>query len=334
MSLKPTAKRAAAAAARQPKPSKPPAPRGVWADKLPDSSLAKQLAAVRRELADLKCAKASETVCSDETTAECPNNAALKADKKPGLDAEVEKLKIEIEKLEGISGADALLAEKRLSLTRLQRERQEAKPIHQRLRDVQGKLDRKEKAYKRRSEEDIPELRKAAEAAQRALDKATASLPDLEKDILELKTDKERIQSTISSDAPVDPALVPARAGELLGKLKELLTGPGAGPFVQHLEQLEAQISKFHVPPAAGPLDVADMDVAEVERQVENCRQLAAVAEERLEQAKRAKADASRGVAGGVAPVAELEQSIFAADVLPAYRGPVPPSSANGSSPY
>ena len=70
-----------------------------------------------------------------------------------------------------------------------------------------------------------------------------------------------------------------------------------------------------------------DADVAEIERQVENCRRLATAAEERLASAKRARlanSDAVHAVDAQGAPAHAI------------HKGPVPSSAAvtAGSSPY
>ena len=215
------AKRAAAAAARQPATASPPAPRGVWADRQPESPLAKQLAAVRKELAELKGVKSA----ADNMETGAPDQA-------DGDVAAVEKLKKDIQALESIDGAEEILLKKQEQLAALVHERKASRPFHQQLRDVQARIDRKEKACKRRREDELPKLQQAAREAQAAADRAAADLEKLEAEVTSAKLERDQI---IAAQAQVpagthhgDPAQHSPDA--LLSNISAMLPGGVAVP--------------------------------------------------------------------------------------------------------
>ena len=175
-------------------------------------------------------------------------------------DAEMATLRADIEKLESIEGPDELLQQvlknKQERLETLRLERQAARPVHQQLRDVQAKLDRKEKAVQRRFDTDLPKLRLAAQASQKKVDEAEAEVKELHASIEVLKKEKERLLGQdIEGVKPAEKVVA------LIGKIKGLLDGEGAAPFIQHIEQLEAEVLKYDAPQEASrAMDFEDMD--------------------------------------------------------------------------
>ena len=108
---------------------------------------------------------------------------------------DVEKLRCEIQALKSIDGADELRNRKEEELRKLQAERQAARPIHQQLRDVEAKLERKSNALSKKKLE--------VTEAQQALDKATQDVLSLETEIAALKADKGRLGAAgAAAEAP------------------------------------------------------------------------------------------------------------------------------------
>ena len=178
----------AAAKQQQIQQSQPQQAQGKWANGPPQQT-GKQAARIRQleeEVRKLRADKEFVPLGNDDTS---------KADKQE-VDAELDKLRADIHALEGIAGGEALLSEKRVKLQTLVQERQAARPLHRQLRDLQGKIDRKEKALKRRLESELPDLRKKAEAAQQAVSKAEDDVRVLEAELLALRAQKEAAKAS------------------------------------------------------------------------------------------------------------------------------------------
>ena len=84
----------------------------------------------------------------------------------------------------------------------LQQQRNEARPVHLRLKFIEDKLDKKEKALKRKEEVEAPKLQEAVQKAQEALDKAYEGMDVLRDQINELKGEKEQLLATPPQEPP------------------------------------------------------------------------------------------------------------------------------------
>jgi chromosome segregation ATPase len=113
----------------------------------------------------------------------------------------VEKLREQVAKLETIPGAEAVLADKQAQLKAAMAARQVARPVHQQLRDLEGKLDRKTKALKRKADTEVPALRAAADAASAALKQAENDKVALEAEIEEMRVQKTDLLAAQASTA-------------------------------------------------------------------------------------------------------------------------------------
>ena len=215
-----------------------------------DEKYAKRLQQKDAELANLREKLRQSEVASTNISEE------EQRDKKEDADADIEVLKSDIQKLESIQGSDErlqqVLSGKRARLEELRREKQASRPVHQQLRDVQAKLDRKEKFLTRRKEVELPKLRSESESAQKALAVAESEVAQAEKELDALKATKERIQTESwrrDQVEPSTPAQSATKAGKLLEQCKELFNGPGAAPYVEVFQQLQQAIAQFQEQP-------------------------------------------------------------------------------------
>ena len=173
-------------------------------------------------------------------------------DDKSSTDAVVEKLRAEIQALEGIDGAEQLLGAKRDRLRALQQERLAAKPVHQQLRDLQGKLDRKEKALQRRIDVELPALAKAAQEARDAHAKAQLEAETLRAEISNLQAQLVQVLAAQNTSRLPREEEAWNKAGAMLHAIRDAV---GEGPVRDQIVQLGTQLHDLFEktrPPAAG----------------------------------------------------------------------------------
>ena len=165
------------------------AERQVLQQKL-DEKYAKKLQQKDAELARLKeqLRKRGDTAGGEDASTE-------QEEAKEDIEAELEQLKAHVKALEKIPGAEVVLAEKQAELEAAVQKRQAARPVRQRLRGLQSKLDRKEKTLKKRQDTELPILRNAVEAAQQALSQAENEIQDLEAGVAELRTQRDKLRA-------------------------------------------------------------------------------------------------------------------------------------------
>ena len=131
-----------------------------------DEKHTKQIQQKNAELARLKAQlRGHEVVAGSEGASPTQDDA------KESCDIDVEQLREHIKLLGNINGAEAVLAEKKAQLEAALQRRWDAKPVRQQLRDLQNKLDRKEKNLEKRQNVDLPSLRGAERAAAEAVTK-------------------------------------------------------------------------------------------------------------------------------------------------------------------
>ncbi len=128
-----------------------------------------------------------------------------KPDKRVEATAEIAKLRKDIQKLESVECIDEMLQRaidgKRERLHGLQLEKQACLPVHQQLRDIQAKIDRKEKTAQRRRQVELPQLEAAIDEAQKRYDKAMAEVDALEANLVTLNEQKEKLLASPVEEA-------------------------------------------------------------------------------------------------------------------------------------
>ncbi len=180
------ADRARAAAKKCPSPSAPKPARGQWARGPPgDAERRKQDARIKQLEADIRKLRATKHAEDGGNVADTDKEAKDEAEA-------ISKLRAEIKALEGITDTETCLEDKREKLKALQQEKQASKPLHLQLRDIQARIDRKERNLKHRNEVDLPQLLKTAEQAQQAHATAVQETLELEAEIAELREQKQQ----------------------------------------------------------------------------------------------------------------------------------------------
>jgi hypothetical protein len=91
--------------------------------------------------------------------------------------------------------------------------------VHQQLRDLEGKLDRKAKALKRKVDAEMPALRAAADAAAAALKKAEEDKAALEAEIEEMRVQKTDLLAAQASTALASQGTGASDAGQRVALL-------------------------------------------------------------------------------------------------------------------
>ncbi len=182
-----TADKARAAAKQQPAPSRWKPPSGAWTHGPPPApaALGKQAARIKQLEGEVRKLRQGAT--------DAAGDASGASDTKEGTDEEVDALRRDIKSLEGMSEGESLLASKKQKLQALQAARQASKPLHHQLRDIQGKIDRKERALARKVNNDLPRLRKAVETAQASVDQAVLDVQEAETELEKLRSQKEKL---------------------------------------------------------------------------------------------------------------------------------------------
>ena len=185
----PIVARARAATKKGPSLAVPRPAGGQWAHGLPtDAAGHKQGTRIKQLEAEVRMLRSTTSASTTKSDLEDDEKAA-----KDDIEAEVATLKVYIKGLANVSEAEEFLEGKRarLKLLECQGQRQSAKPLHLQLCDIQGKLDRKERALKRQRDVELPRLNKEVKLAQGALEKATQESMELEAEIEELRARKE-----------------------------------------------------------------------------------------------------------------------------------------------
>ena len=163
------------------------------------------------------------------------------------------------------------MQEKRSRVKCLQDERQAARPLHQQLRDIQTKLDKKEKTLQRRKDSELPDLRMRLEEAQANLSKGETEVKKLKDEIAELRARKEQALASQAVDAqepPTDRGKGWKRAEEVLQGLRVLCA---EGQLQEQFQKLQQEFDSLKPLPssaaqpatAPAPEDVMDLDADE-----------------------------------------------------------------------
>ncbi len=148
---------------------------------------------------------------------------------------DLQDLRDHIKALEKMPGGEILLAEKKAELDSALQKRRAAKPVRQQLRDLQYKLDRKEKMLQKREESELPGLRNAAERAKQALAEAEKDAKALENDIIELKAERERLWAVERAEGSVG---APSASAESTVDLPQADFGAALGRLATVVEAL------------------------------------------------------------------------------------------------
>jgi len=196
-----------------------------------ERSLREELVKLRKE-----CAKLRQSATAEP---KAPQSGGVDAD-----DDRIAKLKEEIAKLEGLEDCGKLIEGRKAEIEQLQKKKAASRPIHQQLRDAQGRLERRQKALDKKLEEDIPAKRREMASAQERLTEALDEAEKIKEEVKQLQEEVRRV-----SDLPNDKdgrdkvgqratewsRVVPmfdylltqvsnAEQQEVLGKMKDLLT--------------------------------------------------------------------------------------------------------------
>ena len=124
--------------------------------------------------------------------------AEPKAPQRGGVDEDddmIAKLKEEITKLEGLEDCGKLIEGRKAEIEQLQKKKAASRPIHQQLRDAQGRLERRQKALDKKLEEDIPAKRREATAAQGRLTEALDEAEKIKEEVKQLQEEVRRVSA-------------------------------------------------------------------------------------------------------------------------------------------
>ncbi len=142
----------------------------------------------------------------EEATAGSVAASSAQEEPKDGTDDDAEQLKEHVKMLGKIPGTEVVLAEKQALLEAALQRRRAAKPVRQQLRELQNKLDRREKNLEKRRDVDLPNLREAERAAKDAVAKAEEEIEEIEAGIIELRTERDRLQASEPAERTRDAA--------------------------------------------------------------------------------------------------------------------------------
>ena len=109
------------------------------------------------------------------------------------VDDQIERIRVEIKNLEGLQDCAEQVASRKARIEQLQKEKAAARPVHQQLRDAQGRCERRQKMLKKKLEEDIPRLEEAARKAQEALGEAREEAAGMAVEVKDLQEEVRRI---------------------------------------------------------------------------------------------------------------------------------------------
>ena len=151
---------------------------------------------------------------------------------------ELATLRKDVDWLQKVSGEDAaaLLQAKRRRIEELAARKRAERPTYVQLKEIDEKLEKRQKALERHEGTIIPSL-------EEKLTKAREEAGRIREEVKQLQEQKDALlQSGSMAGKPGNPA---ARANDLLAQLKGLLTGPAAEPFVHTIKLLESEFSRF-----------------------------------------------------------------------------------------
>ena len=299
----------------------------MWADKSSSSALARQLAAARKELVELKSAKTSTPLSPDDAGADDPNNDDLKAARE-----EIAALRALDSKLHGLiqGGYAAALAAAEAKRDACLARQRGGLPLKTQLSKAQAYV---ESCTKRHEAEKVKAAKIAAqqaELAQKALEQEK-SISAAETKMAAAKAElaaitSKLVEETGKPDAMVEVGLSASDTAMAMSDLCKFAADPAvqralvsAGLPADQQDRVAAALRtlgecKVAVQQPGTTMVPNEADIAEIERQFENCRRAATAAEERLASAQQA---ASAG-------------PLFA----PAAAGPTHSAAASGISPY
>ena len=150
-------------------------------------------AAERAERAEKK-AKQQEEVIKKLTKEKEAGGQSMEVDAEEpdcNINEEMQKLKKDIAAAESIGDEqlELFIEGKKAKLLELQQRRVAARPLPQRLRDVAGKIDRKEKAIRKKQDEEVPKLQKILDKAAADLEEANEGIKKLQEELEEARSD-------------------------------------------------------------------------------------------------------------------------------------------------
>ena len=150
-------------------------------------------AAERAERAEKK-AKQQEEVIKKLTKEKEGGGQSMEVDAEEpdcNINEEMQKLKKDIAAAESIGDEqlELFIEGKKAQLVELQQRRVAARPLLQRLRDVAAKIDRKEKAIRKKQEEEVPKLQKILDKAAADLEEANEGIKKLQEELEEARSD-------------------------------------------------------------------------------------------------------------------------------------------------
>ena len=94
-----------------------------------------------------------------------------------------------------------IVEETKAELLVLQQQQVAARPLPQRLRDVNGKIERKEKAIRKKQDEEVPKLQKILDKAAADLEEANAAIRKLQEELEEARSDQVQLLASHGKDA-------------------------------------------------------------------------------------------------------------------------------------
>ena len=145
-----------------------------------------------------------------------------------------------------------LLQAKQRRIEELTAQKRAERPAHVQLRELEEKLDKKQRVLERQKSV-IPELQEKIRKAEEEVAQTEASIRNLQAQKDEL------LRSPTAGEAADSGGATKALAA--LQALKNSMDGPGAAPFLQYLGPLEAEIAKFS---ELTPVDEMDLDSASI----------------------------------------------------------------------
>ena len=82
----------------------------------------------------------------------------------------------------------------------LQQQQVAARPLSQRLRDIDAKIERKEKAIRKKQDEEVPKLQKVLDKAAADLEEASGAIKKLQEELKEARSDREQLMVSPGKD--------------------------------------------------------------------------------------------------------------------------------------
>jgi hypothetical protein len=145
-------------------------------------------------------------------------------------DAEIEKLKGEIEKIKGLGDCEKQMQERKARIEEIQKEKALSRPIHQQLRDAQGRLDRRQKVLDKKQAIDIPRLEEELSKAKENLELAMVEARQLASEVKVLQEEVKAITDLPKDEAEKDGVTQRLSAWAQLGPMFNFLMEKAADP--------------------------------------------------------------------------------------------------------